>query len=99
MSKPSSGGMHHKSDRKTRGHTTITDTIASQATGENHGPNPTTPNVPEVMRTETNRPVTDNGGQGKHRGDRRDMSKTYSGNTKHAARGSTPRADVKTRKR
>ena len=36
---------------------------------------------------------------GGHRGDRRDMSPTYSGNTKHAARGNTPRKDVKTRKR
>jgi len=61
------------------------------------GLNPTKPNVPEEMRTETNRPVT--AGGGKHRGDRRDMSKTYTGNTKHRARGNTPRTDVKTRKR
>jgi len=36
---------------------------------------------------------------GKNRGDRRDMSSTYSGNAKHAARGNTPRRDVSTRKR
>jgi hypothetical protein len=57
----------------------------------------TKPNVPEEQRTETNRPVT--AGAGRHRGDRRDMSKTYSGTTRHAARGSTPRVDVSTRKR
>ena len=36
---------------------------------------------------------------GKNRGDRRDMSPTYTGTTKHAARGNTPRRDVKTRAR
>ena len=36
---------------------------------------------------------------GKNRGDRRDMSPTYTTNTKHAARGNTPRRDVKTRAR
>lgn len=36
---------------------------------------------------------------GKNRGDRRDMSPTYTGTAKHAARGNTPRKDVKTRKR
>ena len=36
---------------------------------------------------------------GKNRGDRRDMSPTYTGNAKHAARGNTPRRDVKTRAR
>lgn len=57
----------------------------------------TKPNVPEEQFTETNRPVS--AGAGKHRGDRRDMSKTYTGNTRHAARGNTPRKDVKTRAR
>jgi hypothetical protein len=36
---------------------------------------------------------------GKNRGDRRDMSPTYTGNAKHAARGNTPRRDVETRAR
>ncbi|HWE00807.1 MAG TPA: hypothetical protein VG326_00255 [Tepidisphaeraceae bacterium] len=57
----------------------------------------TKPHVPEDVRTEFNRPQTGNGSSS--RGDRRDMSKTYSGNTKHAARGNMPRVDVKTRKR
>jgi hypothetical protein len=48
-------------------------------------------------RTESARPIGSGGG--KNRGDRRDMSKTYSGTTRHAARGNTPRVDVKTRKR
>ena len=38
-------------------------------------------------------------GGGKGRGDRRDSSPTYTTNVKHAARGNTPRRDVKTRKR
>ena len=36
---------------------------------------------------------------GSNRSDRRDTSPTYTGTTKHAARGNTPRRDVKTRKR
>ena len=48
-------------------------------------------------RTEVTRPVSTGGG--KNRGDRRDMSKTYTGTARHAARGNTPRRDVKTRKR
>lgn len=48
-------------------------------------------------RTEANRPMSSGGG--KNRGDRRDMSKTYTGSERHAARGNTPRRDVKTRKR
>jgi hypothetical protein len=48
-------------------------------------------------RTGVNRPVGNGGG--KNRGDRRDMSPTYTGSTRHAARGNTPRVDVSTRKR
>jgi hypothetical protein len=48
-------------------------------------------------RTDTNRPITSGGGKG--RGDRRDTSRTYTTNVKHAARGNSPRQDVKTRKR
>jgi hypothetical protein len=51
-------------------------------------------------RTTTNRPTGKKSARGgKNRGDRRDMSKTYTGSTRHAARGNTPRADVKTRAR
>ncbi len=48
-------------------------------------------------RTNTNRPTGSGGG--KNRGDRRDMSPTYTGSARHSARGNTPRVDVKTRKR
>ena len=48
-------------------------------------------------RTEVSRPTSTGGG--KNRGDRRDTSPTYSGTTRHAARGNNPRVDVKTRKR
>lgn len=61
------------------------------------GPNATKPNVPQELETEVNRPIGNGGG--KHRGDRRDMSKTYTNNTRHASAGSTPRPDVKTRHR
>ena len=51
-------------------------------------------------RTEASRPTGKSSQRGgKNRGDRRDMSKTYSDTAKHAARGNTPRPDVKTRKR
>jgi hypothetical protein len=55
-------------------------------------------NVEQERITEANRAMGAGGG-GKRRGDRRDMSPTYTGNRKHAARGNNPRADVKTRKR
>jgi hypothetical protein len=63
-------------------------------------PSPIPPTKPKQSRqesAETNRAVS--AGSGKHRGDRRDMSKTYSGTTEHAARGNTPRRDVTTRAR
>lgn len=81
-------GMHGGNEKKTRGRTSIT----------NANPvSPTSPNVPITRKTEASRPVK--AGAGKHRGDRRDMSKTYTGSAKHSARGSNPRVDVKTRKR
>lgn len=61
------------------------------------GPNPTEGHVQQELKTETNRPVSSGGG--KLRGDRRDMSRLYTNNTKHASRGNDPRPDVKTRKR
>ncbi|MGH7213927.1 MAG: hypothetical protein ACREIT_04110 [Tepidisphaeraceae bacterium] len=82
-------------DRKTRGRTSITG--ARNAHPDTIGPNPTKPNIPQVVRRETTRPVS--AGSGKLRGDRRDTSRLYTGNTKHAARGNNPREDVKTRKR
>ena len=48
-------------------------------------------------RTDTNRPTSSGGG--KARGDRRDTSRLYTNNQRHASRGSNPRPDVKTRKR
>lgn len=84
-------GMHgnQQGDRKQRGRATISDIPARS---------PTKPNVPQEMKTEANR-----AGPGKHgnkqRGDRRDMSPTYTGTAKHAARGNNPRKDVKTRAR
>ncbi len=62
-------------------------------------PNPREGNVTQERLTEANRAMGTGGGGGKSRGDRRDMSPTYTGNATHAARGNTPRKDVKTRKR
>ncbi len=58
---------------------------------------PTKGAVALINRTEADRPQTPGGG--KTRGDRRDMSRTYTNNERHAARGSNPRKDVQTRKR
>ncbi len=74
-------------DRKPRG----ASTIAPMSLGVRG-------DVPPNPRGEVTRPITAGGG-GTHRGDRRDMSATYTGNEKHAARGNAPRKDVRTRKR
>ena len=50
-----------------------------------------------VNMTEVNRAVL--AGAGKHRGDQRDRSQTYTGNERHSTRGNTPRKDVSTRVR
>ena len=90
--------MHSKSDRKTRGRTAISGRPSTSEMGRGDlGPTPTRPKTPEDVRREANRPVTPGGG--KHRGDRRDTSPTYTNNEKHSARGNMPRKDVKTRKR
>lgn len=89
--KPAARGMNAKSDRKTRGRTNI------QSQGGNLGPKASNPHPPQEMRREATRPQGP--GAGKQRGDRRDMSKLYTNNAKHAARGNNPRADVSTRKR
>lgn len=78
---------------KNRGRTSVSG--PSRMAG--NGPRPTDPNVPQEVRREASRPVT--AGGGRHRGDRRDMNKTYTGNERHPARGNNPRIDVKTRKR
>ena len=64
---------------------------------KNAGPTPTEGKVTQERLTEANRPIGSGGG--KKRGDRRDMSAYYSGNTKHASRGNNARRDVKTRSR
>jgi hypothetical protein len=61
-------------------------------------PTPVEGKVEQERMTEANRPMGAGGG-GKRRGDRRDMSPTYTNNAKHSARGNNPRADVKTRRR
>ena len=80
-----------KADKKTRGRTSIT------KSAKLNSPDLTNPKVKQVRMTEVNRGQTPGGG-GLHRGDRRDMNKTYTGNAKHSARGRTGRANVATRK-
>ena len=84
-------GMHGGGNKKVRGRTSITGTATDT-------PSPTRPNVPQTMRAEANRAGPGKHGN-KHRGDRRDMSKLYTNNAKHPARGNNPRPDVKTRAR
>jgi len=55
----------------------------------------TTRGTATEKKTGVNRSIS----AGDHRGDRRDMSPTYTGNKKHSARGNTVRKDVSTRKR
>ena len=84
-------GKRGSGDKKTRGRTSITGTAIDT-------PTPTRANVPQTMRAEANRAGPGKHGN-KHRGDRRDTSKLYTNNAKHAARGNNPRPDVKTRAR
>jgi hypothetical protein len=79
-----------QSDKKTRGRTSITESVKAK------GRNATKPNYEQERRAETTRPVS--AGTGKHRGDRRDMNKAYTGNERHSARGNSPRVNVATRK-
>jgi hypothetical protein len=80
-----------KADKKTRGLTSITETSKLSS------PKKTNPQVQQERMADVNRGQSPGGG-GKHRGDRRDMNKTYTGNQRHSARGNTPRANVATRK-
>jgi hypothetical protein len=92
MAKGNVKGMHGSQNRKARGRTNIA------GGGGDLGPRKTTPNTPQEMRSEANRPQSPGGG-GKHRGDRRDMNKLYTNNARHSSRGNNPRPDVSTRKR
>jgi hypothetical protein len=78
------------SGKKDRGRTQVTKVPA---------PAPTRPMTPQDIRAAVNRPVTASGNMNKHRGDRRDTSRTYAGNTRHASRGGGPQRDVATRAR
>ena len=97
MAKISTTGMKQKSDRKTKGRTSISGNVGSSNLGKGQeGPRATKPNVPEVLRAEVNRAVS---AGVKHRGDRRDMSKAYTNNARHSSRGNSARPDVSTRAR
>ncbi|MDB5290419.1 MAG: hypothetical protein JWL69_1660 [Phycisphaerales bacterium] len=82
--------MHGGKNRKQRGRSVIS---------KIQQPSSTHPNVPEEQFTEVNRAVTASGNMNKHRGDRRDTNKYYTGNQSHASRGSNARRDVSTRAR
>jgi hypothetical protein len=80
-----------KADKKTRGRTEMTKSAKANPATSSH------PMVEQTRMVDVNRGQSPGGG-GKHRGDRRDMNKTYTGNERHAARGNTPRKNVATRK-
>jgi len=84
-------GMHKSGGTKNRGRSNVTGTGRGDV-----GPRSTRPNPPITVEAEANRPVSSGG---KHRGDRRDMSPTYTTTRKHSARGNTGRKDVSTRAR
>lgn len=81
-----------KADKKTRGRTSVTESTKAGKLGAK----PSHPMSPQERRTTVSRPQGSGGG--KLRGDRRDMNKAYTGNTKHSALGNTPRVNVATRK-
>lgn len=74
-----------RADKKTRGRTSITKSAKLKS------PDRSDPKVEQVRMAGVNRGQSPGGG-GLHRGDRRDMNKAYSGNTRHA-RGRTGRAN------
>jgi hypothetical protein len=84
-------GMHKSGGTKARGR----NSVAKPVPGKDLGPQASKPNPPITVKAEANRPVSSGG---KHRGDRRDMHRQYTGTTKHAARGQTGRIDRATRK-
>ena len=79
---------------KTRGRSSITGT--KDADGGLAG-KPTHPDTHNQQLNDVSRGQSPGGG-GKHRGDRRDMHKTYTGNARQSARGGTGRKNVNTRK-
>jgi hypothetical protein len=82
-------GMHGGgTNKKAKGRTSITD--KGTRGGRTKDP------VPQLLQREASRPQS---AGVKKRGDRRDMSRTYTNNAKHSARGSTPRKNVSTRAR
>jgi hypothetical protein len=90
MAKTTKGGMHGGKNRKLTGRASI---------GKNLDPSIPSPTSPARQKTQSNRGATADSDKNKHRGDRRDMSKYYTGNENHAARGNNPRKDVSTRAR
>jgi hypothetical protein len=82
-------GPNSGKDRKTKGRTAIT---SSSRLGRS-----TDPGIDRRLKVEATRPIE--AGGTKHRGDRRDMSKTYTGTQKHKTRGNNAKPDVKTRQR
>jgi hypothetical protein len=90
MAKQAKGTMHGGRNRKLKGRSSISKILE---------PAPSHPPVPQAMRAEVDRTVTAAGNMNKHRGDRRDMNRTYTGNVKHASRAGNPRRDVSTRAR
>jgi hypothetical protein len=81
--------MATKTTGKTKGRTSITSSRKADPTG----------GMKSRRFTENEKKTQKNRSMESGRGDRRDMSKTYTGTAKHAARGNTPRKDVKTRAR
>jgi hypothetical protein len=80
-----------------RGRTNIGRVEAGKDPGDKATPKPSRPHIEQIERAESSRPVGP--GAGRHRGDRRDTSPTYTGNRKHSARGASGRPDVSTRAR
>jgi hypothetical protein len=84
-----------KADKKTKGLTSVTGKSTSLT--PDLGPRKSNPMTQQERKMDVSRPQGAGGGN-KHRGDRRDMNKAYTGNAKHAARGRTGRVNVATRK-
>jgi hypothetical protein len=90
MTGKAKGGMHGGKNRKLTGRASIAKSL---------DPTTVSPASSRQAKTQSNRGVTVDNDKNKHRGDRRDMSKHYTGNEKHAARGNNARKDVSTRAR
>ena len=86
-------GMHGGADRKQRGRTSVTDAGKPAFAKDPSSRTPTD----RARKTQATKPIGPGGTV--HRGDRRDMNRTYTNNAKHASRGTNARPDVSTRKR